>query len=98
MGLGTKKGGFGATKVKANFAEIEQQAAMADHLKVVAAEEAKLVASRTAEEEEKQMASMRLAYQDLGIQQKKEEEKMKQTDPKKAKQIERLGMGFGARG
>jgi ADP-ribosylation factor GTPase-activating protein 2/3 len=40
-----------------------------------------------------QLASMRLAYQDLGLKQKKEEDKMKQTDPKKAKQMERLGMG-----
>lgn len=43
------------------------------------------------------MASMRLAYQDLSLQQKKEEEKLKQVDPKKAQQIERLGMGFASR-
>lgn len=40
---------------------------------------------------------MRLAYQDLGIQQKKEEEKLRQVDPKKAQQVERLGMGFSSR-
>jgi ADP-ribosylation factor GTPase-activating protein 2/3 len=40
---------------------------------------------------------MRLAYQDMGLKQKKEEEKMRQTDPKKAKQMERLGMGFSNR-
>jgi len=44
-----------------------------------------------------QFASMRLAYQDISLQQKKEEEKMKQTDPKKAQQMERLGMGFANR-
>lgn len=43
------------------------------------------------------MTSMRLAYQDLSIQQKKEEEKLKSVDPKKAKQVERLGMGFASR-
>lgn len=32
--LGAKKGGFGATKVKANFDEIEREAAMADKLKI----------------------------------------------------------------
>lgn len=40
---------------------------------------------------------MRLAYEDLSIQQKKKEEKLKALDPKKAEQIERLGMGFGNR-
>lgn len=40
---------------------------------------------------------MRLAYQDLSLQQKREEDKLKQIDPKKAEQIERLGMGFNTR-
>lgn len=40
------------------------------------------------------MSSMRLAYQDLSIKKTKEEEKLKQIDPKKAAQLERLGMGF----
>ncbi|GFG36942.1 hypothetical protein Cfor_12477 [Coptotermes formosanus] len=96
-GLGAKKGGLGAQKVKANFAEIEREAAMADQLKVQAAEEAKLMAEKTAEEEQKQIASMRLAYQDLSLQQKKEQEKLKHVDPVKAQQIERLGMGFASR-
>lgn len=43
------------------------------------------------------MASMRLAYQNLSLQQRKEEEKLKSIDPKKAQQIERLGMGFASR-
>lgn len=38
---------------------------------------------------------MRLAYQDMSIQRKKEEDKLKVSDPKKAEQLERLGMGFG---
>jgi hypothetical protein len=41
--------------VKANFAEIEREAAMADQLKVQAAEEAKVMAEKTAEEEQKQV-------------------------------------------
>ncbi|XP_034250252.1 ADP-ribosylation factor GTPase-activating protein 2 [Thrips palmi] len=92
-GLGAKKG-LGAQRVKTNFSEIEQKAAMADQMKETAAHEAKIQAERTAEEEEKQLASMRLAYQDLSIAQKKEEEIMRTTDPKKATQMERLGMGF----
>jgi hypothetical protein len=34
-------------------------------------------------------------HQDLSIQQKREEERLKKLDPSKAAQIERLGMGFG---
>uniref|UniRef100_A0A182JZD3 Arf-GAP domain-containing protein n=1 Tax=Anopheles christyi TaxID=43041 RepID=A0A182JZD3_9DIPT len=90
-GLGGKKGGLGATRVKTNFAEIEERANMADKLKLAPAPE------KVATEEEKAetLASVRLAYQDLSIKQHKEEEKLKATDPNKAKQIERLGMGFG---
>jgi ADP-ribosylation factor GTPase-activating protein 2/3 len=94
--LGAKKG-LGAQKVKVNFAEIEYEAMMADKLKVKAAEEQQIMVERTAEEEGKQIASMRLAYQDLSLQRKKEQEKLKQVDPMKAQQIERLGMGFSSR-
>ncbi|XP_053677054.1 ADP-ribosylation factor GTPase-activating protein 2 [Anopheles nili] len=90
-GLGAKKGGLGATRVKTNFAEIEERANMADKLKLAAAPE-KLVSE---EEKAETLASVRLAYQDLSIKQHKEEEKLKATDPNKAKQMERLGMGFG---
>lgn len=41
--------------MKANFSEIEQKAAMADQIKETAAQEAKLQAERTVEEEEKQV-------------------------------------------
>ena len=37
---------------------------------------------------------MKLAYQDMSLQRKKQEEKIKASDPKKAEQLERLGMGF----
>uniref|UniRef100_A0A182Y170 Uncharacterized protein n=1 Tax=Anopheles stephensi TaxID=30069 RepID=A0A182Y170_ANOST len=90
-GLGAKKGGLGATRVKTNFAEIEERANMADKLKLAPAPE-KIA---TEEEKAETLASVRLAYQDLSIKQHKEEEKLKAIDPNKAKQIERLGMGFG---
>ena len=42
------------------------------------------------------MVSLRLAYQDLEVQQKKKDQAMSRMDPKKAQQMERLGMGFGS--
>lgn len=91
---GAKKGGLGATKVKTNFADIEQKATLADQLK-----EAPVVPEKklTAEEEAEAIASVRLAYQDLSVQKTREEERIKATDPAKAKQMERLGMGFAGR-
>lgn len=53
---------------------------------------------QTQEEEAETIASVRLAYQDLSMKAHKEEQKMKHTDPAKAKQMERLGMGFNVRG
>ena len=40
---------------------------------------------------------MRLAYQDMTVEMKKQDERMKSADPKSAEQMERLGMGFGGR-
>lgn len=95
-GMGAKKG-FGATKVKTNFDEIEREAELADVNRKKAAADAEQATVQLAEQKEKQLASMRLAYQDLSLQQKKQQDKLKQVDPKKAEQIERLGMGFGSR-
>lgn len=86
--MGAKKGGLGATKVTTNFADIEQKAQMADQKKV------EIEKIPTAEEREETLASVRLAYQDLSMKQQREEEKLKHLDPAKAKQMERLGMGF----
>lgn len=93
-GMGARKpGGLGATKVTTNFDEIEQKASMAGHIKVSPVVEKKL----TLEEEAQAITSVRLAYQDLSIQRQKAEDKLKTMDPNKAKQMERLGMGFGNR-
>ena len=97
--LGAKKaGGLGAQKVKKDFSEIEREAEMADLGRIKATEEAKETFKATEEDEAKQAASMRLAYQDLSLEQKKTEEKMQKVDPKKAKQVERLGMGVTKKG
>lgn len=86
---GAKKGGLGATKVKTNFADIEQRANLSDQHKELAPEK-----KLTVEEEAETIASVRLAYQDLSMKANQEEEKLKRIDPAKAKQMERLGMGF----
>ncbi|KAL1130230.1 hypothetical protein AAG570_013168, partial [Ranatra chinensis] len=96
-GLGGKKvGGLGAQRVKTNFADIEKEAELADKLKV----QEKQTEQKPGEEDDQVVefiASVRLAYEDLSLKQKKEEEKMKAVDPLKARQMERLGMGLGAR-
>lgn len=92
-GIGARKSGLGATKVKTNFAEIEQRANLANQFKEPVPEK-----KLTVEEEIESVASVRLAYQDLSLKQSKEEAKLKTIDPLKAKQMERLGMGFNLRG
>lgn len=88
-GMGGAKRGLGATRVTTNFADIEQRATLADQMKESIPEK-----KMTEEEEADTIASVRLAYQDLSIQQNKEEQRLKSVDPTKAKQMERLGMGF----
>ncbi|XP_064417702.1 ADP-ribosylation factor GTPase-activating protein 3 isoform X2 [Latimeria chalumnae] len=93
-GLGSKKAGLGAQKVsRQNFSEIEKQAQAADRMK----EQQELSARKKAEKDEPIVTSLRLAYQDLEIQRKKEEEKLKNLGGKKKEQAERLGMGLGSR-
>ncbi|KAH8419592.1 hypothetical protein KR222_008128 [Zaprionus bogoriensis] len=97
--LGARKvGGLGATKVKTNFADIEARANAANESKTAAASATPVDKPQTAEQELETVASMRLAYQDLSLQKNREEAKLKTIDPVKAKQMERLGMGFNLRG
>ncbi|XP_034659253.1 ADP-ribosylation factor GTPase-activating protein 2 isoform X1 [Drosophila subobscura] len=99
-GLGARKvgGGLGATKVKTNFADIEARANAANEMKTSSVQAAPADKPQTAEEELETVASMRLAYQELSVQKTREEAKLKTMDPAKAKQMERLGMGFSLRG
>lgn len=83
--------------MKTNFADLEREAAAADEARLQAAADLQKAVTLSVEEEEKQVASVRLAYQDLSVQQKKHEDKLKRVDPKKAQQVERLGMGFASR-
>ncbi|XP_023235789.1 ADP-ribosylation factor GTPase-activating protein 2-like [Centruroides sculpturatus] len=92
-GLGTKKG-LGAQKVKTDFSEIEKEAQQTDQLKEQLS--AKQNTKISKETEEKQLVSVRLAYQDLSLKKKQTEEKIRQVDPRKAEQLERLGMGFSS--
>lgn len=91
--MGAKKAGLGAQRVQTNFAEVEREAEMIDQRKEKQ-EEKKVV---TEEEEQEQIVSMRLAYKDLSIEQHKQEERIKKSDPKKAQQVERLGMGYSSK-
>lgn len=43
------------------------------------------------------VTSLRLAYQDLELQRKRDEEKLRGLEGKKKEQAERLGMGFSNR-
>lgn len=84
--------------MKTNFADIEARANAANEMKTSVAQTVPMNKTQTAEEELETVASMRLAYQELSMQKTREEAKLKNMDPAKAKQMERLGMGFSLRG
>ncbi|XP_072408322.1 ADP-ribosylation factor GTPase-activating protein 3-like isoform X2 [Chiloscyllium punctatum] len=91
--LGAKKAGLGAQKVTSHsFIEIDKQAQAADRMK-----EQEDLNKKKFDKEESIVSSLRLAYQDLEIQRKKEDEKLNKLEGKKKEQAERLGMGFSSR-
>jgi len=84
-GMGAKKSGLGATKVSSNFAEIESEAQKFEKMK-----EATNVETLPGPSASLQYKSQNML---------KEEEKLKNIDPRKAEQMQRLGMGMaGVRG
>ncbi|OQR70792.1 ADP-ribosylation factor GTPase-activating protein 2-like, partial [Tropilaelaps mercedesae] len=95
-GLGARKaGGLGAQKASVNFDELEREAKQREEIRQQMEAQQKLSIVQKKEQQEKQLANMRLAYQDISAAQKKKEQQMRSMDPKKAEQVERLGMGFG---
>lgn len=88
--------GLGAQKVSANFQDIEREAQKADEIRAAGASQSSASqAASTVDSEEaaKQLAAMRLAYKDLD-----KDIRNKKVDPRKAQQLERLGMGLGGGG
>lgn len=92
----TKKKGLGGRKVNTDFKEIERVMAEKEHTKEL--EQLKIAKDKEQEaaDLDKQMASMKLAYNKLDKQRVNEEAKLV-NDPKKAEQLERLGMAVGSR-
>lgn len=88
---------MGAQKVNTDFNEIEKAMLEQERNKEIEIEQQ--IKNKQEEEKniEKQMASMKLAYNNLDKQRVKEEAKLMQSDPKKASQLERLGMAVGNR-
>jgi len=94
-GIATKKSGLGATRTKANFKEIESEALNQDKMREQMEKESVSAPLPEAVAPEDQALSAALMYKTASM--KKEEDKMRNTDPKKAEQMERLGMGYGNR-
>ncbi|GAA55568.1 ADP-ribosylation factor GTPase-activating protein 2/3 [Clonorchis sinensis] len=89
---GAKKGGLGASKVKTDFAAIESAAENADLQKERQVESANKLAQEQLEKEAERIASLRLAYKEVVEERDKRETALRSVDPKRAEQVERLGM------
>jgi len=86
-----KKGRLGAQKVAVDFSQLEKEAQDRYEAKPASPTGEEL----SPEDKAKNYESMQAAYEDLGEKKKREEEKLRTIDPKKAEQMERLGMGWG---
>jgi len=93
---GTKGKGLGAHKVKKEFSQVEKEVQLIDQQREQDVLDRKLQLEKAEEENSRQMASMKLAYQDMDKHKERETTKLKEKDPNKAEQYERLGMGYNA--
>jgi ADP-ribosylation factor GTPase-activating protein 2/3 len=89
--------------VTTNFSELESAVIKKEKEQTMLAASAASVTAATAppqrQNSEHDAASLSLAYKELSMDSKKMDEKMKNLDPKKKEQLERLGMGSsGTRG
>lgn len=89
--LGGKKG-LGAQKVTTDFKKLEEQAHRAEESKPVFGGPAS--EPLTEEQETAKTLDINQAYEVLSERQKQSTDRMRSVDPKKAEQMERLGMGF----
>ena len=87
--MGARKG-LGAQKVQTDFNKLEQEAILAGQIKENSFTN---VSKLSPEEQDEKLNSIKLAYQEK---QKVTENRLKSTDPNKASQLERLGMGMGS--
>ncbi|CAF3653876.1 unnamed protein product [Adineta steineri] len=92
-----KKKGFGAQKVTTDFKEIERNVQEQEKQREQQVQYEIENRKETEKQLEKQMAGLKFAYEDMGKKREVEEAKLKQSNPQKAEQMERLGMGFGNR-
>ncbi len=89
--------GLGAQKVNTDFKEIERQMLEQERNRELEIQQQAKNKEEQEKQMEKQMASMKLAYNNLDKQREKEEAKLMKVDPNKANQLERLGMAVGTR-
>lgn len=82
---------MGAQKVTTDFNKLEQEAILAGQIKESQVSNATKLSP---EEQEESLNSIKLAYQEK---KKITESRLKSSDPNKASQLERLGMGMGSR-
>lgn len=82
---------MGAQKVTTDFNKLEQEAILAGQIKESQVSNASKLSP---EEQEETLNSIKLAYQEK---KKITESRLKSSDPNKASQLERLGMGMGSR-
>jgi len=88
---------LGAQKVNTDFKEIERQMLEQERSRELEIQQQAKNKEEQEKQMEKQMASMKLAYNNLDKQREKEEAKLMKVDPNKANQLERLGMAVGTR-